>query len=480
MTLANAFNRVVTIPRVAFALLLLVGLVLFRDSIDPTAYYHPKPLAPPTPPNPTSDALSLNATIATAPSLHASTCLTAPGASKVLILLKTGATELYSKLPTHLLTLFKCTPHYMLFSDLEQTYSGFRIHDALAPVSQDIRDHHEDFELYRKLLQYQREGQDVGLLKGDTGWNLDKWKFLPMLFRSFEEAPEEIEWFVMIEADTSVSWNNLLLWLATMKGATKPYYLGAQNVIGDTTFAHGGSGVIISRQAARQLQAVREKEGKEAYDKRWESLTAESCCGDEIIARALLEANVPLTPTWPVIQGETVATLDWTASHWCSVAITWHHVAPIELDALWQFQTQWVDEHGWKTPYLYRDVYEHFIDRHVSVNRSSWNNLSQDKKFITPHLAEGLDEDLTIMSDWEQRSVESQDACAAACEKMRDWGCLQWMFSPGRCYVGRVMRFGKSDEREEAHWTSGWMGDRIAEFKKEFEHCNPKWKGVGG
>lgn len=52
-------------------------------------------------------------------------------------------------------------------------------------------------------------------------------------------APPEVDWFVYIEADTSLSWPNLLIWLQTLN-PRKPLYLGAQNVIGDTTFGHGG------------------------------------------------------------------------------------------------------------------------------------------------------------------------------------------------------------------------------------------------
>lgn len=290
-------------------------------------------------------------------------CLSMPGAEKIMIVLKvcclihmfdgsyllthvppkTGATEIYDKLPTQLVTLFRCTPHYLIFSDLAQTFADYPIYDALDTVGSEYKDHHGDFELYRKLQTYHREGQNPSKLKGDEGWFLDKWKFFPMLHESYRMAPPEVEWFVYMEADTSVSWPNLLQLLQSLK-PNSPVYMGAQNILGDSNFAHGGSGFVVSRSAAKKMEDRRQKEGADAYDRRWESVISSSCCGDEVIARALLEVGVPLLPSWPRIQGETLSTLDWTEKHWCTPAVTWHHVTPAQVDVMWQFQKQWVQD----------------------------------------------------------------------------------------------------------------------------------------
>jgi hypothetical protein len=381
---AGSCNRTLTLHRLTIAFLILLAIYLFQDSWVSAKSRH-NILASTTQSNTDEPHISTNKA-SHVPDTLTNSCRDVPGADNVLVMLKTGATEIYEKLPTHFVTLFKCTPHYMVFSDLAQDYADFPIRDAIAPVSKQLREGHQDFQIYKKLQQYQREGQEMSKLKGDSGWNLDKWKFMPMLFEAFEAAPPQIEWFVMIEADTSVSWTNLLQWLKTMD-PNKPYYLGSQNAIGGTTFAHGGSGIVLSRQAAKQMQKKREEEGKEAYNKRWEDETAASCCGDEILARVLLEAGVPMTMAWPLIQGETISTVDFTMNHWCTPPVTWHHVTPLEIDTLWQFGADWIDDHGWNTPYLYRDIFAHFIERHISVTRHAWNNLSQDKKSVAPSLS---------------------------------------------------------------------------------------------
>jgi hypothetical protein len=391
-----------------------------------------------------------------------------------MVLLKTGATELYQKLPSHFVTTFKCVPHFMIFSDLAQDFGDHPVYDALAGIGQDFRDHHGDFALYRKLQQYQREGQDLSNLQGSGSWNLDKWKFLPMLHTAFTTAGDNIQWFVVMEADTSLSWTNLLQWLKTMD-PTQPYYMGAQNLIGDTLFAHGGSGIVISRKAADLLEGVRESQGREAFDAEWEKVLSVSCCGDEVIARTFAKADVHLTPAWPVIQGETVASLDWTANHWCTPPVTWHHVTPIEIDSLWQFESDWIEQHGWDVPYLFRDVFDHFISRHVSVNRTAWNNLSKDRKLIFAEMATPAALDFSGLDDFERKATQSQDACADACQRMSAEECIQWMYTPGRCYLGKDIRFGKSDERGEDHWTSGWMQDRLSQFREGLADCDVRW-----
>ena len=321
--------RGVTLSRIAVIFLLVLAVFLFRDTWLPRGdsykagqsftplsdneksdYQateltpdHGKLLTDPTPPPPLPSDEKDDVEES---SHHVNeTCLHLPGADKVMIMLKTGATELYQKLPTHFVTTLKCIPHFMVFSDLEQSFADTKIHDAIKPVSKKVREKHEDFKMYREIEKWHAEGQDLGKLMGDSGWNLDKWKFLPMFHETFENAPDHIEWFVMIEADTSLHWLNLLLWLQSMDHQ-QPYYLGAQNVIGDTTFAHGGSGIVVSRKAADILEAARYNAGKELYDEKWEDQTAISCCGDEIIARAFKAVDIPLTPAWPLIQGALV------------------------------------------------------------------------------------------------------------------------------------------------------------------------------
>ncbi|KAK3710938.1 hypothetical protein LTR37_009959 [Vermiconidia calcicola] len=474
-------GRGIGITRCIVVFLVIFGLYVSRNTWLPTNYRQPpsdpNTYTPPIPHTDSEQRIHQDDSPENLSTPAPKTCAEVPGADNVMVMLKTGATELYQKLPTHFVTTFKCVPHFMIFSDLAQEFADYPVYDALESISKDFRENHGDFELYRKLQQYQREGQDMSKLQGTGSWNLDKWKFLPMIHKAFTTAGDNIEWFLIMEADTSLSWTNLLQWLRTMD-PNEPYYLGAQNVIAGTTFAHGGSGVLISRKAAESLEAIRAEKGQAIWDAEWEELTSKACCGDEIIARAFLTADVELTPAWPLIQGETVASIDWTENHWCTPPVTWHHVSPIEIDSLWQFESDWIEEYGWDTPYLFRDVFAHFIDRHVTVNRAKWHNLSNDRKLASAELATFQEEVANHLQEaYEQQAVESADACAELCTRSIDFECMQWMFSPGRCYLGKDVRFGRSDERELDHWISGWMHERLQGFRERMEGCEVRWSG---
>lgn len=300
---------------------------------------------------------------------------------------------------------------------------------------------------------------------------------IPPYHTAYEAASADIQWFVIIEADTSLSWMNLLLWLKSMD-YQQPLYLGSQNFIGDTGFAHGGSGIVMSRRALDLLEENRHTEGVSEYDRRWERDTSEHCCGDEILARAFLEIHVPLTPAWPLIQGETPTSLDWTKSHWCAPAISWHHVNAAQIDALWQFEHAWIDGHGWDDPYRFRDIFAHFINPHIQKNRTQWNNLSKDHEYVNSSAAFTSGDEWDYLQDFERAAVESQYACAAACAHPSRPECVQWMFSPGRCSLGNSIRLGQAVE-EEDDWVSGWVLERVERFKDALRGCRVRWPGEG-
>ena len=122
-------------------------------------------------------------------------CRHLPGASDVVVVMKTGVTQIQDKLPTHLETTMNCYPNSVIWSDHEEQFQGWEVRDVLANVDPALRLEHDDFQLYRHVKAVGREGLDLGSLTGSSssrqiskdqkhtmsGWVLDKWKFLPML-----------------------------------------------------------------------------------------------------------------------------------------------------------------------------------------------------------------------------------------------------------------------------------------------------------
>jgi len=188
-------------------------------------------------------------------------CPQNPIAKEVLVVLRTGATEVLEKLPIHLTTVLRCIPNYAIYSDFEEEFGGHHIHDVFDELDQDLKDSVPDFKLYHQLKTEGRDGLSMDGIAHDgsgasgslsnPGWKLDKFKFLPMIDKALRQMPQA-KWFVFIELDTYLMWTNLLDYLSQFD-AKASHYIGKQMYIGDVLFAHGGTGFILSAPAMRKV-----------------------------------------------------------------------------------------------------------------------------------------------------------------------------------------------------------------------------------
>lgn len=257
-------------------------------------------------------------------------CENSPNTDDILLVMKTGATEAYEKLPIHLLTTLKCINDSIIFSDMEMNMAGRHLIDTLDEISKEIMDDNADFDLYRTLQDYHRLGEDPRLLKaGPNGWNLDKYKFTHMLLKTYRYRPNA-PWYVFVEADTTLILDNLRT-LLNKYHHTEPYYFGSPAYL-DIEFAHGGTGYIIS-QAAMQAAVGNHPDLAKVHDKEVRDI----CCGDRMIAAALLQENIPLTRAWPMLNGEKPTTIPFSEGHWCQPVITMHHLTSQEQSQVWNF-----------------------------------------------------------------------------------------------------------------------------------------------
>lgn len=265
-------------------------------------------------------------------------CPDVPGGEDVLVVLKTGATEANAKLPIHFQTTFKCIPHFTIFSDMAETIQGHQVHDVLEVLPQNIFDVHRDqFRLYHALKKAQMNNipaASVARPAGDNvGWDLDKWKFLPMVKKAHEMKPDA-KWFVFIEADTFMMWSNLLRYLSFLD-PNVPEYRGGPAWF-DVIFAHGGSGIIMSSAAVKvTVDAL-------ARNENYYSWPAPECCGDLVLSKVLMHNGINFTSAYPLVQGEQPTTLDYTKEKWCRPVISYHHVDDEATLEMWRFEQRWL------------------------------------------------------------------------------------------------------------------------------------------
>lgn len=309
----------------------LVLIFIFRSNLIETAPWpsSPAPDPPTAPETKTGDSPPAHQQQPTPAAKDP--CDGFPDTSDILLIMKTGATEAYDKLPIHFLTTLKCAKDVIIFSDSEMQMGDYHLIDTLDEIGDDVKKDNGDFNLYSTLKEYERFHQDPRALKnGGNGWTLDKYKFLPMMVRTWRHR-EDAKWYVFLEADSGINWYNLRTFLDKLN-SEKPYYIGSPTYL-DIEFAHGGTGYIISGAAMRKAVG-----GHPDIQKKYDSDIKPWCCGDRIIARVLLDEGIKLTKAWPMLNGEKPLTLPFGENQWCQPVITMHHMTAQEVSQVWNYQ----------------------------------------------------------------------------------------------------------------------------------------------
>jgi hypothetical protein len=383
-------------------------------------------------------------------------CAHLPGADDTVVILKTGSTELPSKLPVHLRTTLNCYPHHLIFSDHASQYNqNTKILDALQPVSKIFKTSHQDFALYRQLQKSSGKILDPSTINDDTqdpnsilghpsnpSWVLDKYKFLPLLATTLHHFPTK-SWYVFLELDSYIFWSTLLLSLAPLN-PTEKHYIGAQVEIDDTIFAHGGSGFAISRAAMEGAVGLYEGDKEE-----WEDLTAGHWAGDAVLGKVMAESGTSLTWGWPVWQGGDVGNMSYGAVEygkrlWCYPTVSYHHLGVEAIERLWEFEQGWIAREGNGRVLRHKDVFREFVLPRTGEVRVDWDNHADGDKGLVATLEE----------------------CRGFCE--REDECLQYALDrEGKCLVTGRPNLGEAAIGVQ----SGWIQERMQAFYDTAAPC---------
>jgi hypothetical protein len=254
------------------------------------------------------------------------------GANDVVVVMKTGASEIEAKLPVHLNTTFKCAPNLMVFSDMAQEFEGLRIHDPLRHLLDELEPTDPDLIYYLSLMERQRKGDEIVKGNNTQAWPLDRYKNIPMLRKAYEGHPSA-KWFIFMDADTALIWSNLLTWLSQMD-PSQPRYIGSSVVGGEAVrFAHGGTGYIVSHAAAKIMAEETDEEQRKSLE-----ITKVDCCGDSALAKVLRRHGVLITPAFPNVNGETLHHINYDKDSLCFAPVTMHHMNRADIRELASYQ----------------------------------------------------------------------------------------------------------------------------------------------
>lgn len=377
-------------------------------------------------------------------------CPFSPVAADVLVVIKTGATEALTLLPTFFLTIGQCIPNVMVFSDLEQQIGDIQIYDALKLVSSHYIETKPEFEFYRNIQTIYQNFEDLtafGQFDGnrDKAWTLDKWKNIPMIHEAHSKYPN-VKWHIYIDADTFLGFTNILQTLQKFDHSV-PLYMGAAHGANDwLKFAHGGTGYILSSAAITAFENIYTKENIE----KWEAETAQNCCGDVMVGIAMKDAGVQLHSATPLMQVTTFREVRWQENLWCEPSWTWHHVRSHDLQQLYEFERIWYSNK--KSSYRFKDLFGVFIKPFITETKDDWDNLSLDQSL-------------------KDSVVSSSAECCAAC--IEDQRCLQWTWKADQScshngFIKLGHRVNRDSSEKQPQVVSGWILNRINALEEQW------------
>ncbi|KAK4233087.1 glycoprotein-N-acetylgalactosamine 3-beta-galactosyltransferase 1 [Achaetomium macrosporum] len=410
-----------------------------------------------------------------------------PDTSKVLLVMKTGASESFAQVPTHLLTTLRCLSDFLIFSDMDQNIGGQQIYDSLSTVLTEVQEGNVDFDLYRRQKWCpvnQAQCNELGDPRNE-GWNLDKYKNVHIAEKAYAMRPNH-DWYLFVDADTYVLWPNMMQWVNKLD-PTQKLYLGSAAGLNNLNFAHGGSGYLVSKAAMDAFVGWAPEVGNE-YDRYAKSV----CCGDYIFALALKEkTGVEVQHMFPTINGEKPTTLPFGPSHWCHPIVTMHHLNAEEINMFWHFErrNQLVrTKSGKSRPLILKDIFEEFVVLHLNEIRRDWDNMARDRVYLDRKAQMWDDGQLARMkkaedyNKYEKKAHLSFEDCAAACKSLPYGECFQYKYQNGVCTMGRAITLGnpiRREEEEDQRIISGWDVEKIRAWVRKHSRCDKiNWPNV--
>ncbi|KAB8304484.1 hypothetical protein EYC80_003875 [Monilinia laxa] len=404
--------------------------------------------------------------------------------SDILLIVKTGASTAWRRMPMQLITTLSNLPNSVIYSDIQENLTPrIQTVDALSNVSNILRIHDTTaYEIYQDVQTNIHAYREQAQLPGDEleteaeikpGWVLDKYKFLPMLEHAQKNYPG-FKWTVYIEDDTFVFWTNLLRWLATLSTDDKPFYYGAHSGGNNETFAQGGSGIVFSRSLMKSVFSGPNIPTLKEYA----NFTADACCGDMILGKVLRDHNVLVNQGeyGPVsFRPEPPWKTTFEEFNWCKPIFTFHHLHQRDLVQLTMLESKINQNNlGSQRPIIFRDIFLATVSPYLKDRLDNWDNFASRHKLTekitkitNPPWAPPPDPVVQDTAALEQ-AYTSPEACRAACVALPD--CRIWKHEIDKqkqkscsldivVILGREYLGGPPSNRKTV--TSGWMMDRI-------------------
>lgn len=248
-----------------------------------------------------------------------------------------------------------------------------------------------------------RSAEELVPDEDSKGWKSDAKKNIPGLRVLYERFPNA-DWYFMIDDDTYVFLDNMKEALEKYN-PLEPHYLGAAtNFIGcdgvkewgkSPFFAHGGSGIVVSRGAILKMLPLTES-CIEKYKSCW--------AGDIRLGLCLRDAGVSVqnagyfSPDSP--------NHNFNFSYPCATPRTFHHLLPEQVQKLFELEMVAKTQNQ---RVLLVDVFKAFLDDNAKLN------------YDRPG------------GNFKHTKTASADDCKALCEKTSK--CVAYTYENGGCHL---------------------------------------------
>ena len=173
------------------------------------------------------------------------------------VALKTGASVSASRVSIQMLTFMRNFKNIMYIADVNHTIGETFVRGVVPET-------YLPSDLASESGGGKQENDQLVPDNDSAGWKLDAHKNLPGFKLLYEKYPDK-EWYIMLDDDTYLLPMNLKNALRG-KNPDKEWYLGAPNVFvgcdgvkefgGGPEFAHGGTGIFISRGAMKKMYGI--------------------------------------------------------------------------------------------------------------------------------------------------------------------------------------------------------------------------------
>ncbi|KAL7749893.1 hypothetical protein RI367_004769 [Sorochytrium milnesiophthora] len=188
-----------------------------------------------------------------------------------------------------------------------------------------------------------KPGSQIDLIpdQASRGWRLDAHKNLPAFREMYHRYPDG-KWYVMIDDDTYMFMENLHVFLRGFNHS-EPWYLGAPNhfrgcdgvrKLGEgPPFGHGGSGIVLSREALRRL-VNQTDECILKYNACW--------AGDIRVGLCLRDIGIPINVTMSGRRYFNAIAPHWSGHPYyedpCKRVVSFHHLKPAFMQRLYSIE----------------------------------------------------------------------------------------------------------------------------------------------